>query len=301
LTQVKVHRGNFAKNKCNWPWHGRDADASSERLGPKGWKNAVPDMNMKFEAGVESGPFGVVIPEAPADLAEGAVARAAAHILLVEDDPIIAAAAQGSLRGDGYTVDLVTTARRASAAVAETRYDLIVLDLTLPDCDGPQLLGRWRGAERSTPVIAVTARGGIEDKIKGFDAGADDYIVKPFEMRELLARVRAILRRPGGVLGQVLTLGNVELDSVRRILKIGGKRVNVPRRELAILELLVRNAARVVEREEAMRAAYSADEHVSSNVLDAYFSRLRQRLLTAGADLEIHTVRGVGYMLREAP
>jgi len=147
-------------------------------------------------------------------------------------------------------------------------------------------------------VIAVTARATLEAKIQGLDAGADDYLVKPFEMGELLARVRAILRRPGGVLGHLLTLGNLELDTVRRALKVAGRRINIPRRELAILELLMRNAEQVVEREAAMRAAYSADEHVSSNVMEANLSRLRQRLEAAGADIRIHTIRGLGYMIQ---
>lgn len=230
----------------------------------------------------------------------GAVSRLSARILLVEDDPIIAGAVRENLSFDGHCVDWVADARRAGTAFAETRYDLVILDLSLPDADGLDLLRRWRAAERATPVIAVTARGSIEDRIQGLDAGADDYLVKPFEMRELLARVRAILRRPGGVLGRLLSLGNLELDSVRRTLKVAGRRINIPRRELATLELLMRNAQRVVEREAAMRAAYSADEHVSSNVLEANLSRLRQRLETAGANVQIHTIRGLGYMLQGA-
>ena len=238
-------------------------------------------------------------PQNPDDEA-GAQTRLSARILLVEDDVIIAGAVRESLRCDGHCVDWVTDARRAGTAFAETRYDLVILDLNLPDGDGIDLLGRWRAAQRSTPVIAVTARGSIEDKIEGLDKGADDYLVKPFEMRELLARVRAILRRPGGVLGRLLSLGNLELDTVRRALKVGGRRINIPRRELATLELLMRNAQRVVEREAAMRAAYSADEHVSSNVLEANLSRLRQRLEAAGATVQIHTIRGLGYMLQGA-
>ena len=131
--------------------------------------------------------------------------------------------------------------------------------------------------------------------------GADDYLVKPFEMAELLARVRAILRRPGGVLGEIVTLGNVELDTVRRTLKVDAHRINAPRRELAILESLMRSAGQVVERETVMRAAYSPDEHVNSNALEANVSRMRQRLEAAGAKVEIHTIRGLGYMLRPGP
>jgi DNA-binding response OmpR family regulator len=219
---------------------------------------------------------------------------------LVEDDAIIGAAIRDSLQRDGHYADWVTDARHADAAFGKTRYDLVILDLSLPDIDGIELLNHWRAARHGTPVIAVTARASLEDKIQGLDSGADDYLVKPFEMAELLARVRAILRRPGGVLGHLLTLGNLELDTVRRALKVARRRINIPRRELAVLELLMRNAERVVEHEAAMRAAYSADEHVSSNVMEANLSRLRQRLEAAGADIRIHTIRGLGYMIQGA-
>ena len=226
-------------------------------------------------------------------------ARDAAHILLVEDDATIADNAGDALEREGYDVDVVSTRRRAGTAADTARYDLIILDLGLPDGDGLELLRRWRGRDRAVPVIAVTARGGIEDRIRGLDAGADDYIAKPFEMRELSARVRAVLRRPGGALGKLLTFSNIEMDTVRRRLRIGGRRENAPRRELAILELLMRRAGTVVDRDTVMRAAYAADEHATQNALEANVSRLRQKLARAGAGAELYTVRGVGYLLRE--
>lgn len=226
--------------------------------------------------------------------------RSAASILLVEDDPAISAKAAENLRREGYAVTTAANRRTASAAADRSRFDLIVLDLGLPDADGHDLLKRWRGGDRAVPVIVVTARAGIEDRIRGLDAGADDYIAKPFEMRELMARVRAVLRRPGGALGKVLTLANIELDTGRRHLRIGGHRENAPRREFAILELLMRNAGIVVDRDTVMRAAYAFDEHATQNALEANISRLRQRLELAGAQVEIHTIRGVGYLLREA-
>jgi DNA-binding response OmpR family regulator len=225
--------------------------------------------------------------------------RLAAHILLVEDDPAIAQNANECLTQEGYAVKIAANRRLASAAADHSRFDLIVLDLGLPDGDGVELLKRWRSGDRAVPVIVVTARGGLEDRIRGLDAGADDYIAKPFEMRELSARVRAVLRRPGGALGQILTLGNIELDTVRRQLRVGGHRENAPRRELAILEILMRNTGMVVDRDAVMRAAYAADEHASQNALEANISRLRQRLELATASAEIHTIRGVGYLLRE--
>lgn len=227
--------------------------------------------------------------------------RAAAHILLVEDDPAISGKAADNLRREGYDITVAATRRQASAAADHARFDLIILDLGLPNGDGLDLLKRWRTGDRAVPVIVATARGGIEDRIRGLDAGADDYIAKPFEMRELSARVRAVLRRPGGALGKLLVLANVELDTIRRVLRIGGRRENAPRREFAILEILMRMAGTVVDRDAVMRAAYAADEHASANALEANVSRLRQRLSQSGARLEIHTIRGVGYLLRESP
>jgi DNA-binding response OmpR family regulator len=237
--------------------------------------------------GIESGEHGQLQP------------KSTAHILLVEDDAAIAENAADALKCEGYDVDLTSTRRHAGAAADMARYDLIILDLGLPDGDGLELLRRWRGGDRAVPVIAVTARGGIEDRIRGLDAGADDYIAKPFEMRELSARVRAVLRRPAGALGKLLTFSNIEMDTVRRRLRIAGHLENAPRRELAILELLMRQAGTVVDRDAVMRAAYAADEHATLNALEANISRLRQKLAHAGARAELHTIRGVGYLLRE--
>jgi DNA-binding response OmpR family regulator len=221
------------------------------------------------------------------------------RLLLVEDDPTIAAAVEARLAGEAYAVDVARTAKAASAAVEGADYDLVILDLSLPDGDGLDLLRRWRSRQNAPPVIAVTARAGIEDKVHGLDSGADDYLTKPFEMPELLARVRATLRRRQSG-GQVLSAGNLELDVRRRQLRVKGRRINVPRRELAMLELLLRRAGDVADRAEVMRAAYAEDEHTSSNVLEANLSRLRQRLADAGGNVQIETIRGVGYLLREA-
>lgn len=245
-------------------------------------------------------------PETPeaADQTDGSYAetepRSIAHILLVEDDPAISHSAAECLREEGHDITMAETKRQASVAADHTRFDLIILDLGLRDGDGLELLRRWRKGDRAVPIIVVTARGGLEDRIGGLDAGADDYIAKPFEMRELSARVRAVLRRPGGALGKLLVLANVELDTVRRTLRIAGRRENAPRRELAILEILMRQAGLVVDRDAVMRAAYSSDEHASVNALEANVSRLRQKLTRAGAGVEVHTIRGVGYLLRES-
>jgi DNA-binding response OmpR family regulator len=224
-----------------------------------------------------------------------------ARLLLVEDDATIAAAAYQKLSGEAHIVDIASTANAARAAVDNDDYDLVILDLSLPDADGIDLLQHWRSSGRGVPIIVVTARAGIEDKVQGLDSGADDYLTKPFEMDELLARVRATLRRRGGTGEQMLNFGNLELDTVRRQLRVAGRRINAPRRELAMLELLLRRAGEVADRNDVLRAAYAEDEHTSSNVLEANVSRLRQRLAAAGGNVQIESIRGVGYLLREVP
>jgi DNA-binding response OmpR family regulator len=229
----------------------------------------------------------------------GGVAPPGARLLIVEDDPTIAAAAYQKLTGEAHIVDIASTAGAARAAIDNAEYDLVILDLSLPDADGMDLLQHWRHSGRGVAVIVVTARAGIEDKVQGLDGGADDYLTKPFEMEELLARVRAALRRRGNAVEQVLSFANLELDTVRRQLRVAGRRINAPRRELAMLELMLRRAGEVADRDEVMRAAYADDEHTSSNVLEANVSRLRQRLAAAGGHVQIESIRGVGYLLRE--
>jgi DNA-binding response OmpR family regulator len=225
--------------------------------------------------------------------------RPRARLLLVEDDPTIGGAARTRLVHEGYAVDVAQTAAAARDAYARADYDLIILDLSLPDGDGLELLRGWRGTRGEVPVIAVTARASLEDKVHGLDSGADDYLTKPFEMQELLARIRATLRRHGRPHEQILVAGNLQLDTARRQLRVAGRRINVPRRELAMLELLLRRAGEVTDRDEVMRAAYAEDEHTSSNVLEANLSRLRQRLSASGGNIQIESIRGVGYLLRE--
>jgi DNA-binding response OmpR family regulator len=144
----------------------------------------------------------------------------------------------------------------------------------------------------------VTARGGLSDRVSGLDTGADDYLVKPFEMDELLARCRALLRRPGAGLGSVLSAGNLDLDTTARQVRIAGQGIETPRREVALLETLLRRAGQVVPRPALEESLYGFDDEVTPNALEAHVSRLRRRLAEAGADVTIHTVRGVGYLLR---
>jgi two-component system OmpR family response regulator len=220
------------------------------------------------------------------------------RLLLVEDHPALAEAIADALRRGGFAVDHAADAEAARALAALGGHDLVVLDLNLPDGDGLALLRGWR-AERATPVIVLTARDALSDRLAGLDGGADDYVVKPVEMPELLARCRAVLRRPGGRLGTRLTAGDLALDTVSREAAVGGAPIALGRRELGVLEQLLRRKGRVVTRRALEEAIYGIDDEVGSNALEAAVSRLRRALEAAGAAPVIHTVRGVGWMLPE--
>ncbi|WP_158043531.1 response regulator [Skermanella pratensis] len=220
------------------------------------------------------------------------------RLLLVEDNERLAGLMAGGLGRAGFAVDAFGSLEEADAAAAAADYDLIVLDLGLPDGDGLAWLKGFRARRRGTPVLVATARGGLGDRVSGLDTGADDYLVKPFEMDELLARCRALLRRPGSCLATVLTAGNVAFDTVSRRISVGGQVIDAPRRELDLIEILLRRAGQVVTRPVLEESLYGFNDEVTPNALEAHVSRLRRRLAEAGADAAIHTVRGVGYLLR---
>lgn len=192
---------------------------------------------------------------------------------------------------------MVFTAGDGDAVVQTVKYDAIVLDLGLPDQDGLEVLKKWRDDGDETPVLILTARDAVEDRVKGLNSGADDYMLKPFAMEELVARVRALLRRPGGVLGTVLEEGNVELDTTAREVRIDEKTISISRREMEVLEQLLRRKGRVVPKDVLEDKIYGFDEEVSSNSVEVHVSRLRKRLTAANASVVVHTIRGVGYML----
>jgi DNA-binding response OmpR family regulator len=220
------------------------------------------------------------------------------RLLIVEDEEELAAVVQANLRRDGYAVDVVTTGEDARAAMATTRYDVVLLDLGLPDEDGLTVLRDMRAGADSTPVIALTARDSIGDRVRGLNVGADDYLTKPFAQEELAARIGAVLRRPGGALGSRLTLGALVFDTPTRAVTADGRDLAVPRRELAVLEALLRRAGKVVTREALDGAVYGFGEETESNAMEAHVSRLRKRLSEAGAGVTIHVVRGVGYLIK---
>lgn len=223
------------------------------------------------------------------------------RILLVEDDPTLRPLVQRNLAAQGFVVDTASTLEAAEHALDAGGFDAVLLDLSLPDGDGTDLLKRLRARRSNIPVIAVTARDGVDDRVAGLNLGADDYVVKPFATEELAARLRAVLRRPVEALALRLAVGNVELDPAQGAVSVRGKGISVPRKELAILELLMRRAGRVVARGAIEQGVYSLGEEIGSNAIDANISRLRRRLSESESDLIIHAVRGVGYMLTVAP
>ncbi|MDE2111354.1 MAG: response regulator [Alphaproteobacteria bacterium] len=219
------------------------------------------------------------------------------RLLLVEDNARLSELVRRALTADGFAVDSAQTLQAAQEFLEIAAYDLIVLDLGLPDGDGLTLVKSLRAHTHAVPILVMTARDGLDDRISGLDLGADDYLVKPFATAELAARCRALLRRPGGVLGSVLTAGNLSLDCNGREARVAEKRLDLPPRELSLLELLLRRSGQVVPRANLQNGLYSMGQEVSPNALEAAASRLRRRLAAAGSDVTLHTAHGVGYAL----
>lgn len=221
------------------------------------------------------------------------------RLLVVEDEVRIAEILRKSLRKAGFVVDAVASCADAKATLAVCPYDVVILDLGLPDGDGLMLLSELRSAGNQIPIIVLTARDAVEDRVGGLDAGADDYLVKPFAITELIARTKALLRRPGGALGTTLKAGNVNFDTIGRDVTIGSAALLLPRRESAILEHLMRRLGRVVPKVVLEEKLYGIDDEVESNAIPVHIHHLRRKLVDAGAAAEIHTVRGLGYLLTE--
>ncbi|MBC8269268.1 MAG: response regulator transcription factor [Rhodospirillaceae bacterium] len=221
------------------------------------------------------------------------------RLLLVEDNQRLAETTKEGLEKESFTVDWFDTVGESEAAIETVSYDAIVLDLGLPDGDGMDILKQLRARKSSTPVLILTARDGVDDRVKGLDGGADDYLLKPFAMAELIARVRALLRRPGGALGLALTAGNVSFDTAAREVRVDENVISVSRREMGVLEQLMRRYGRVVPKDILEDKLYGFGEEVTSNSVEVHISRLRKRLSKANADISVHTLRGVGYLLSE--
>lgn len=221
------------------------------------------------------------------------------RLLLLEDEPELARRMVSRLTASGFVVDHFATLGDAIEAVTSTQYRAVLLDRRLPDGDGLSLLPVLRTRVEPPPVIVLTALDEIPDRVAGLDAGAEDYLIKPFDFEELEARLRVLFRRDGGASRvRPVTVGRLTYDLAARQAGVDGTSLILPRRELAILDVLVRRSGRVVLREHLESEVYGVDDDISSNALEAHISRLRKRLADAGAGVALHGVRGVGYMLR---
>jgi len=217
------------------------------------------------------------------------------RILLVEDDVILGDGMLLALQQAGYAVDWARNGKDADLVLGDQVYDLVLLDLGLPKLDGFEVLRRLRARKFNIPVLIVTARDSVEDRVKGLDLGADDYILKPFDMPELLARIRVHIRRAKSLLTNTITYGPLVYDMSERSVVVDGKPLVCPSRELGILEAMLLKVGKVVSNEQLVEKLCSWDEQLSSNAIEVYVHRLRKRLQPLGVN--IVTVRGLGYML----
>jgi two-component system response regulator MprA len=224
------------------------------------------------------------------------------RVLVVDDDPAVRESLRRSLEFNGYEVELAADGEQALRAIADSRPDAVVLDVMMPNLDGLATCRALRAAGDDVPVLMLTARDEVADRVAGLDAGADDYLPKPFALEELLARLRALLRRIGaGESGPVLRLADLTLDPASRDVTRGERPVRLTRTEFALLELLLRNQRRVLPRERILEEVWGYDFPTTANSLEVYVGYLRRKTEAMGEPRLIHTVRGVGYVARETP
>jgi two-component system response regulator QseB len=215
------------------------------------------------------------------------------RLLLIEDDPMIGRAVQSGLSQAGFTLDWAADGRSGGAALANAVYDLVVLDLGLPRVDGLSLLRQLRARRDTVPVLIISARDAVPDRIAGLNAGADDYLLKPFDLDELVARVRALLRRHAGAASSVMSAGPLSLDPVQRVATLAGHELALTAKEFALLEALLRRPGAVLSRERLEESIYGWGEEVGSNAVEVHLHNLRRKL---GSQL-IKNIRGVGYRI----
>ena len=218
------------------------------------------------------------------------------RVLLVEDDPMIGDSLRKGLRAEGFTVDWVHDGRSAERALETAEYAMVLLDLGLPKKDGLAVLRDWRRGGLTVPVLILTARDAVPDRVKGLDSGADDYLVKPFDLAELLARMRALLRRRAGRARDPIEVGALRLDPVAHAVEYQGRSASLSAREFALLHALVESPGAVLSREQLEDRLYGWGEEVESNAVEVHIHNLRRKL----APRLIRTVRGVGYRLGDA-
>jgi two-component system OmpR family response regulator len=220
------------------------------------------------------------------------------RILIAEDDPILADALRCTLRQSGYAVDWVKNGAEADAALDTSEFDLLILDISLPKICGFEVLKRLRARNSRLPVLMLTALDSVSDRVRGLDAGADDYLAKPFQLAELEARVRALTRRGMSGAPTLIKHGRLTFDQVGRVAQLAGERLELSARELSVLEMFLQRPGRLVQKDQVVDHLCEWGEEVSANAIEVYVHRLRKKLEPGG--VRISTVRGVGYRL-EAP
>ncbi|MBU3709109.1 MAG: response regulator transcription factor [Burkholderiaceae bacterium] len=216
------------------------------------------------------------------------------HVLLVEDDPVLADGIARILRGHGMVVDMVNNGHDADRVLSSREVSVVVLDIGLPGIDGFEVVRRLRARGSALPVLLLTARDDIQDRVRGLEIGADDYLVKPFAAPELVARLKALVRR-GNPRSADLQMGGLLLDPLSRRATVNGQVVDLSAREWAVLEYLIRNASRVVSKQQIIDAILPWGEEMTLNAVEVYVSRIRAKIMSAG--VSINTIRGFGYML----
>jgi DNA-binding response OmpR family regulator len=221
------------------------------------------------------------------------------RLLVVEDNEQLAELLTKGLQAAGYETDVLSSFEEAKTVLRTTFYAALILDLGLPDGDGLTLLRELRHRNNPIPVLVLTARGGLNDRVQGLRSGADDYLVKPFALEELLARLEAQLRRPGHLLSTSLRIANLEFDIRNRQASIDDQPQLLSARETAVLELLMRSKGRVVSKKQVEDHIFGHSGDIASNAIEVYVHRLRKQLSERGAKVQVHTIRGVGYLIAE--
>ena len=221
------------------------------------------------------------------------------RILVIEDEPGVAAFIRRGLREAGFAVDLADNGDDGCHLACAEPYDLVILDLMLPGRDGFSVLGELRGRSITTPVICLTARDTVDDRVRGLDLGADDYLAKPFSFAELVARIRAILRRGATLAANPISVGDLTLDVVARQVSRAGRRIELSAREYALLEYLVRHAGQVLSRTMILEKVWDINQDPLTNVVDVHINRLRKKVDHGFSKPLVHTIRGVGYVLSD--